>query len=44
MEEQKYLQDVQRRTWERFSGRTPWDYVIITASNASQGEGFKAQL
>lgn len=44
MEEQKYLQDVQRRTWERFSGRTPWDYVIITASNASQGKGFQAQL
>ena len=44
MENREFLQKVQKKNWERFSDRKPWDYVIITASNSAQGEGFRAQL
>ena len=44
-DEKTFLRKADQKAWERFtSGKAGWDYVIITASNFSQGEGFKAQI
>ena len=45
MNDKEFLQQADHRAWNRFtSGVEGWDYVIITASNKSQGEGFRAQI
>ena len=47
--EEQFLKEAEQKAWEKYlsliaGSDTPWDYVIITASNASQGEGFQAQI
>lgn len=45
MDDKEYLQMADKNAWEQYSNSSSgWDYVIITASNRSQGEGFQAQI
>lgn len=45
MDDKTFLQTAIQKAWDRFTnGSVGWDYVIITASNKSQGDGFQAQL
>ena len=45
LDEKTFLKEAGQKAWKRFiSGTGSWDYVIITASNFSQGEGFKTQI
>lgn len=45
MDDRLFLKTADQKAWKRFiSGAGGWDYVIVTASNKSQGEGFAAQI
>ena len=43
-DERFFIRQAADKAWEKYSGRNGWDYVILTASNAEQGKGFRAQL
>ena len=45
----EFLKQADQKAWEKYSSvlageSDAWDYVIITAPNASQGMGFRAQM
>lgn len=45
MSDIEFLKDADQRSWNCLvNGSEHWDYVILTASNKSQGEGFQAQI